>query len=126
MSDARSAFTTTFAPATQWTPSCHSGTAVSRSTSCSTRRLQRMARTLPDRPFRAQGETRDITFQIGYEGNVPVVVEVEALPATVRPGFATALDIHVRASSEPLAVARCTVTMQWPGGAHRWRFEGSA
>jgi hypothetical protein len=54
-----------------------------------------------------------------------VDVEVEPLPPTVRPGFATALDIHTRtAPDESLDGATCTATLRWPGGAHRWRFRG--
>jgi hypothetical protein len=85
-----------------------------------------MDRTVSDRPFRTQRETRDIAFQMGYEGTMRVQVEVEPLPARVRPGFATALDVHVRAGTEPLRGARCTATLRWPGGAHRWRFAGDA
>lgn len=55
----------------------------------------------------------------------PVIVVADRLPATMRPGDAIAVDVHVvsdlRHAVEGL---ECVATLSWPGGAHRWRFAG--
>jgi beta-mannosidase len=56
----------------------------------------------------------------------PVIVVADRLPATVRPGDAFALDVHVVSDlRRPLTDLTCTATLSWPGGAQRWRFAGS-
>jgi hypothetical protein len=56
----------------------------------------------------------------------PVIVVADRLPASVRPGDAFALDVHVVSDlRRPLTDLTCTATLSWPGGAQRWRFAGS-
>ncbi|MGI9120408.1 MAG: glycoside hydrolase family 2 protein [Acidimicrobiales bacterium] len=55
----------------------------------------------------------------------PVIVVAERPPATVRPGDAVALDVHVVsdlrvALDEVMVEAR----LSWPEGEHRWRWQG--
>ena len=56
----------------------------------------------------------------------PVIVVSERLPATVAPGDALALDVHVvsdlRSALEEVLV---TATVRWPGGDHAWTWEGT-
>lgn len=55
----------------------------------------------------------------------PVIVVAERLPATVAPGDALALDVHVVSDlREPLAGAMVEARMSWGGGDHRWRWQG--
>jgi beta-mannosidase len=55
----------------------------------------------------------------------PVIVVADRLPATMQPGDATAVDVHVVSDlRRELTALRCTATLSWPGGAHRWAFEG--
>jgi beta-mannosidase len=55
----------------------------------------------------------------------PVIVVADRLPASVRPGDALALDIHV-VSDLRHELAGCVVTarLAWTGGSHQWRFTG--
>jgi beta-mannosidase len=55
----------------------------------------------------------------------PVIVVADRLPATLAPGEAFALDVHV-VSDLRHALAGCVVTAQlsWDGGQHEWRFGG--
>jgi beta-mannosidase len=67
--------------------------------------------------------------KLGYEALRdacrPVVVLADRLPATVAPGDALALDVHV-VSDLRVAVddARVTARLEWPGGCHEWRWAG--
>jgi beta-mannosidase len=67
--------------------------------------------------------------KLGYESLRdacrPVIVVADRLPATVTPGDALALDVHV-VSDLRVAVddARVTARLQWPGGHHEWRWSG--
>jgi beta-mannosidase len=67
--------------------------------------------------------------KLGYEALRdacrPVVVIADRLPATVAPGDALALDVHV-VSDLRVAVddARVTARLEWPGGCHEWRWAG--
>ena len=55
----------------------------------------------------------------------PVIVVADRLPATMRPGDALGIDVHVVSDlRRDLNGLRCEATLTWPGGAHRWRFEG--
>jgi beta-mannosidase len=56
----------------------------------------------------------------------PVIVVADRLPATVAPGAALALDVHVVSDLRaPVDDARVTATLRWPGGDHTWRWGGS-
>ncbi len=56
----------------------------------------------------------------------PVIVVSERLPATVAPGDALALDVHVVSDLRTeLVDAVVTATVCWPGGDHAWTWEGS-
>jgi beta-mannosidase len=67
--------------------------------------------------------------KLGYEALRdacrPVIVVADRLPATVAPGEALALDVHV-VSDLRAAVddARVTARLEWPGGHHEWRWGG--
>ena len=55
----------------------------------------------------------------------PVIVVADRLPPAAAPGDALALDVHVvNDRREPLARATVTVTAEWMGGGHTWRFHG--
>ena len=55
----------------------------------------------------------------------PVIVVAERLPATVAPGKALALDVHVVSDlRQPLSGAVVEAAMAWDGGDHRWRWQG--
>jgi beta-mannosidase len=67
--------------------------------------------------------------KLGYEALRdacrPVIVVADRPPATVAPGEALALDVHV-VSDLRVAVddARVTARLEWPGGNHEWRWAG--
>ena len=68
--------------------------------------------------------------KLGHEALVaacrPVIVVADRLPATVAPGAALALDVHVVSDLRaPLDDARVTATLTWPGGEHVWRWTGT-
>jgi beta-mannosidase len=55
----------------------------------------------------------------------PVIVVADRLPPALEPGQALALDVHVVSDlRQPLEGARTTATLWWPGGEHRWRWQG--
>lgn len=55
----------------------------------------------------------------------PVIVVAERPPATVRPGDALALDVHVVSDLRaPLEVGVVTARLSWDGGSHEWRWGG--
>lgn len=54
----------------------------------------------------------------------PVIVVSDRLPATVRPGDALALDVHVVSDRRLDLSGRIDVELAWDGGSHRWAFEG--
>jgi beta-mannosidase len=55
----------------------------------------------------------------------PVIVVSERLPATVAPGDALALDVHVVSDLRtPLDGVVVTATVRWPGGEQAWTWEG--
>ena len=55
----------------------------------------------------------------------PVIVVADQLPATVQPGDALALDVHVVSDLRtPLDGVTATVVARWPGGEHTWRASG--
>jgi beta-mannosidase len=67
--------------------------------------------------------------KVGYEALraacAPVIVVADRLPASVRPGDAFTVDVHVVSDLRTdLGDLGCTATLSWPGGAHRWRFAG--
>lgn len=56
----------------------------------------------------------------------PVIVVADRLPATVAPGDALALDVHVVSDRrEPLDDARVSAVLTWPGGRHEWAWSGA-
>jgi beta-mannosidase len=67
--------------------------------------------------------------KLGYESLRdacrPVIVVADRLPASVTPGDALALDVHV-VSDLRVAVddARVTARLDWPGGCHEWSWSG--
>ena len=55
----------------------------------------------------------------------PVIVVADRLPASVHPGEAFTIDVHVVSDRRvELPGLQCVATLSWPGGAHRWRFAG--
>ena len=55
----------------------------------------------------------------------PVIVVADRLPATLAPGATVALDVHVVNDLRvPLPDAVVEARLSWPGGDHRWRFQG--
>ena len=65
----------------------------------------------------------------GYEALAaacrPVIVVCERPPATVSPGDALALDVHVVSDRRtPIADAVVEATVGWTGGSHTWRWQG--
>jgi beta-mannosidase len=55
----------------------------------------------------------------------PVIVVADRLPATVEPGQALALDVHVVSDlRHPLDRARVDAGLTWPGGGYDWHWEG--
>lgn len=55
----------------------------------------------------------------------PVIVVADQLPATVAPGDALALDVHVVSDLRtPLEGVTATIRATWPGGEHTWRARG--
>ncbi len=55
----------------------------------------------------------------------PVIVVAERLPETLQPGDHLALDVHVVSDlRRDLERAMVEARMSWPGGDHRWRWEG--
>lgn len=67
-----------------------------------------------------------LAFEALRSACAPVIVVADRLPASMRPGDAIALDVHVVSDLRvPVDALRCEATLSWPGGAHRWRFEGA-
>lgn len=54
----------------------------------------------------------------------PVIVVADRPPATVTPGEALALDVHVVSDRRGHLTGTVDVEARWEGGGHRWRFEG--
>ena len=54
----------------------------------------------------------------------PVIVVADRPPATVAPGHALALDVHVVSDRRSDLTGTVEVEARWTGGAHRWAFEG--
>jgi beta-mannosidase len=55
----------------------------------------------------------------------PVVVVADRLPPALDPGQALALDLHVVSDlRRPLEDVTAGATLRWPGGQHRWRWQG--
>jgi beta-mannosidase len=54
----------------------------------------------------------------------PVIVVADRLPATVAPGRALALDVHVVSDRRVDLTGTVEVTARWEGGGHRWSFTG--
>ena len=54
----------------------------------------------------------------------PVIVVADRLPAEVRPGDSLALDVHVVSDRRVELSGRIDAELSWPGGGHRWTFEG--
>jgi beta-mannosidase len=64
-------------------------------------------------------------YQALVEACHPVIVVAERLPATVAPGKALALDVHVVSDLRTaLEGAVVSARFSWPGGDHRWRWQG--
>jgi beta-mannosidase len=71
----------------------------------------------------------DRTPKLGYqalrEACRPVIVVADRMPASVTPGQALALDVHVVSDKrEPIEGARVAAKLTWPGGDHMWRWTG--
>jgi beta-mannosidase len=59
------------------------------------------------------------------EACAPVIVVADSLPRTLAAGAAVALDVHVVSDLRTLLEGvRCTATLRWPGGSHRWTWDG--
>jgi beta-mannosidase len=59
------------------------------------------------------------------EACAPVIVVADRPPATVAPGTALALDVHVVSDlREALEGVEVAATLSWPGGSHDWRWQG--
>ncbi|MFP5322451.1 MAG: glycosyl hydrolase 2 galactose-binding domain-containing protein [Acidimicrobiia bacterium] len=54
----------------------------------------------------------------------PVIVVADRLPASVSPGDALALDVHVVSDRRIDLSGQIEAEVRWDGGAHRWSFEG--
>lgn len=54
----------------------------------------------------------------------PVIVVGDRPPATVAPGEALALDVHIVSDRRIDLTGTVEVIARWEGGAHRWRFAG--
>jgi beta-mannosidase len=55
----------------------------------------------------------------------PVIVTADRPAPSYRPGTAVALDVHVVSDlRHPLEGCRVRAELAWPGGSHRWGFEG--
>ncbi len=53
----------------------------------------------------------------------PVIVVADRLPASIAPGHALALDVHVVSDRrEPVESAEVRAELNWNGGSHRWRW----
>lgn len=56
----------------------------------------------------------------------PVIVVADTMPSTLRPGDASALDVHVVSDlRRPLDDLCCTALLRWAGGEHSWSWRGS-
>jgi beta-mannosidase len=66
-----------------------------------------------------------LAYEALHRACAPVIVVADRLPATLAPGAALALDVHVVSDLRvPLDGLRCTATLRWDGGEHEWRFGG--
>lgn len=66
-----------------------------------------------------------LAFQAVTEACRPVIVVADRLPASVEPGAAIALDIHVVSDlRHVLESIACTATLRWVGGSHTWTWQG--
>jgi beta-mannosidase len=55
----------------------------------------------------------------------PVIVVADHPPATLMPGAALGLDVHVVSDlHQPLGPAQVTARLAWASGQHRWRWRG--
>jgi beta-mannosidase len=55
----------------------------------------------------------------------PVIVVADRLPATVAPGDALALDVHVVSDLRtPIGSATVRAVLAWTGGSHAWTWAG--
>lgn len=71
----------------------------------------------------------DRTPKMGYDALAaacaPVIVVADLLPASVAPGDTLALDVHVVSDLRvPVVGGRVEAVLSWPGGSHRWWWEG--
>ena len=67
-----------------------------------------------------------LAYQALVDACRPVIVVADRLPATVAPGDALALDVHVVSDvHQPLEDLDVKATLHWPGGSHTWRWGGS-
>jgi beta-mannosidase len=56
----------------------------------------------------------------------PVIVVADRMPASVEPGQALALDVHVVSDErQEIDDAMVTARLAWPGGEHAWRWGGA-
>lgn len=55
----------------------------------------------------------------------PVIVVADRLPASVSPGDAVALDVHVVSDRRMELSGRVDAELTWDGGQHSWSFEGA-
>jgi len=56
----------------------------------------------------------------------PVIVTADRPAASYAPGTAVALDVHVVSDlRQPLEACTVQARLGWPGGGHRWAFEGA-
>jgi beta-mannosidase len=56
----------------------------------------------------------------------PVIVVADRMPDTLAVGATLGLDVHVVSDlHHPLDAVDCTALLSWPGGSHRWRWQGA-
>ncbi len=67
-----------------------------------------------------------LAYQALVDACRPVIVVADRLPASVAPGDAVALDVHVVSDvHEPLDQLDVRATLRWEGGSHAWRWGGA-
>jgi beta-mannosidase len=68
-----------------------------------------------------------LAFQVVVDACRPVIIVADRLPATVAPGDAIALDVHVvNDLRQPLVDAVLHAHLQWANGEHKWTFVGTS
>ena len=66
-----------------------------------------------------------LAYAAVVEACLPVIVVADRLPAELSAGDTLALDVHVVSDLRTsLRGVTCTATLRWPGGSHRWSWNG--